>query len=72
MDDKQLFDFGIVRRLGPSPRGSLTREMSNVNCAYLARGSLECDILDGYGGWVDGGTPGLYALVHRLGVGVRA
>ncbi len=47
--DAEVFD--IVERLRPSPRGEL--EITDVNNAYLARGRLEYDIVDGY--WADCG-----------------
>jgi glucose-1-phosphate thymidylyltransferase len=43
--------FGIVDTLKPSGRGEL--EITDVNNAYLARGSLRYDVLDGY--WADCG-----------------
>jgi glucose-1-phosphate thymidylyltransferase len=48
--DASVFD--IIRTLKPSARGEL--EVSDVNNAYIRRGSLEYDILDGW--WTDAGT----------------
>ncbi len=47
--DHEVFD--IVRTLEPSRRGEL--EITDVNNAYLARGALQHDVLDGY--WADCG-----------------
>ena len=44
--------FDIIRTLQPSARGEL--EISDVNNAYIAKGQLEYDILDGW--WTDAGT----------------
>jgi glucose-1-phosphate thymidylyltransferase len=44
--------FVIIRTLKPSGRGEL--EITDVNNAYLARGELEWDELDGW--WSDAGT----------------
>jgi glucose-1-phosphate thymidylyltransferase len=52
MYDAQVFD--IIRTLKPSRRGEL--EITDVNNAYLRRGQLEYEILDGW--WADaGGSP---------------
>ena len=48
--DADVFDF--ARELKPSARGEL--EITDVNNAYLARGDLEYDILNGW--WTDAGT----------------
>jgi len=48
--DDSVFD--IIRTLKPSARGEL--EISDVNNAYLAKGQLAYDILDGW--WSDAGT----------------
>jgi len=48
--DTEVFD--IVRSLKPSARGEL--EVTDVNNAYIARGTLACDIMDGW--WTDAGT----------------
>jgi glucose-1-phosphate thymidylyltransferase len=47
--DRQVFD--VVRTLEPSKRGEL--EITDVNNAYLVRGALRHDLLDGY--WADCG-----------------
>jgi glucose-1-phosphate thymidylyltransferase len=55
MYDARVFDF--IRTLTPSARGEL--EISDVNNAYIAEGSMEHDILDGW--WTDAGTfPSLF------------
>jgi len=50
MYDNSVFD--IIKTLKPSDRGEL--EITDVNNAYIARGDLEWDILDGW--WTDAGT----------------
>ncbi|MCA9290580.1 MAG: hypothetical protein KDA25_05595, partial [Phycisphaerales bacterium] len=50
MYDSSVFD--IVRTLEPSHRGEL--EVTDVNNAYLRRGDLTYDVLDGW--WTDAGT----------------
>jgi len=44
--------FDIIRALRPSGRGEL--EITDVNNAYIARGQLDYDILEGW--WSDAGT----------------
>jgi len=44
--------FDIIRMLKPSARGEL--EITHVNDAYIAKGRLAYDILDGW--WTDAGT----------------
>ncbi len=44
--------FEIIRTLKPSGRGEL--EITDVNNAYIAKGQLSYDILDGW--WTDAGT----------------
>ena len=44
--------YDIIRGLKPSARGEL--EISDVNNAYIAKGRLSYDILDGW--WTDAGT----------------
>jgi glucose-1-phosphate thymidylyltransferase len=44
--------FDIIRSLKPSARGEL--EITDVNNAYIAKGRLEYDILEGW--WSDAGT----------------
>jgi glucose-1-phosphate thymidylyltransferase len=56
--DEQVFD--IVRTLRPSARQEL--EITDVNNCYLARGQLECEVLDGW--WTDAGT---FGSLHRAG-----
>jgi len=48
--DASVFD--IIRTLNPSARGEL--EISDVNNAYIAKGQLAYDILEGW--WTDAGT----------------
>ncbi len=48
--DNAVFD--IIRTLQPSARGEL--EISDVNNAYITKGQLVYDILDGW--WTDAGT----------------
>ena len=50
MYDARVFD--IVRTLVPSRRGEL--EITDVNNAYIKRGQLTYDVLDGW--WTDAGT----------------
>ncbi len=44
--------FDIIRTLKPSPRGEL--EITHVNQAYIDKGRLHYDILEGW--WTDAGT----------------
>ena len=44
--------FNIIRTLKPSARGEL--EITHVNDAYITKGQLSYDILDGW--WTDAGT----------------
>jgi len=44
--------FDIIRTLKPSARGEL--EITHVNEAYIAKGQLAYDVLDGW--WTDAGT----------------
>jgi glucose-1-phosphate thymidylyltransferase len=48
--DRQVFDF--IRTLKPSARGEL--EITDVNNAYIERGQMTWDILEGW--WTDAGT----------------
>jgi len=48
--DNQVFD--ICRTLKPSARGEL--EITDVNNAYIERGEMEHEMLDGW--WIDAGT----------------
>ncbi len=50
MYDERVFE--IVKTLKPSRRGEL--EITDVNNAYIERGELEYDVLDGW--WTDSGT----------------
>jgi glucose-1-phosphate thymidylyltransferase len=50
MYDEHVFDF--IKPLKPSARGEL--EITDVNNAYLSRGKMEYDILNGF--WTDAGT----------------
>ena len=50
MYDESVFD--IIKTLKPSKRGEL--EITDVNNAYLRRGELEYDVLEGW--WTDSGT----------------
>jgi glucose-1-phosphate thymidylyltransferase len=48
--DHQVFD--IIRSLAPSARGEL--EITDVNNAYIERGQMSWDVLEGW--WTDAGT----------------
>lgn len=50
--------FNIVKTLKPSERGEL--EITDVNNAYIERGKMKYDILDGW--WTDAGT--FESLLH--------
>jgi glucose-1-phosphate thymidylyltransferase len=50
MYDRQVFD--IIRTLEPSGRGEY--EITDVNNAYIAQGTLTYDVLEGW--WTDAGT----------------
>ncbi|MCF8567691.1 NTP transferase domain-containing protein [Alicyclobacillus tolerans] len=54
--------FSIIRTLRPSGRGEL--EITDVNNAYLKRGELTYDILDGW--WTDAGTHKSLARANEL------
>jgi glucose-1-phosphate thymidylyltransferase len=58
--DHEVFD--IIRTLKPSARGEL--EITDVNNAYLDRGRLTWDILDGW--WTDAGTFESLQLANTL------
>lgn len=58
--DPEVFD--IIRTLKPSARGEL--EITDVNNAYLDRGRLTWDVLDGW--WTDAGTFESLALANNL------
>jgi glucose-1-phosphate thymidylyltransferase len=51
MYDAQVFD--IIKTLKPSDRGEL--EITDVNNAYIERGQMTYDLLDGW--WTDAGLP---------------
>ena len=48
--DSEVFE--IIRTLKPSGRGEL--EVTDINNTYIDKGTLECDILEGW--WTDAGT----------------
>ena len=50
MYDENVFE--IIKTLKPSNRGEL--EITDVNNAYIKRGELEYDVLEGW--WTDSGT----------------
>ena len=50
MFDSRVFD--IIKTLEPSDRGEL--EITDVNNAYIEKGELTWDLLDGW--WTDAGT----------------
>ena len=54
--------FDIIRALKPSPRGEL--EITHVNDAYIAKGKLAYDILDGW--WTDAGTFESFVKANEL------
>jgi glucose-1-phosphate thymidylyltransferase len=54
--------FDIIKMLKPSARGEL--EISDVNNAYIAKGLLEYDIIDGW--WSDAGTFESLSKVNEL------
>jgi glucose-1-phosphate thymidylyltransferase len=56
MYDAEVFDF--VKELKPSHRGEL--EITDVNNAYINKGKMSYDILDGW--WTDAGT--FESLLH--------
>lgn len=60
MFDHHVFD--IVKTLKPSARGEL--EITDVNNAYIARGELTYDILNGW--WTDAGTHSSLARANEL------
>jgi glucose-1-phosphate thymidylyltransferase len=62
MYDNKVFD--IVKTLKPSRRGEL--EITDVNNAYIKRGELQFDVLDGW--WTDAGT---FESLYRAGNLVR-
>jgi glucose-1-phosphate thymidylyltransferase len=56
MYDKDVFE--IIKTLKPSRRGEL--EITDVNNAYIAKGKMQYDILEGW--WTDAGT--FESLLH--------
>lgn len=60
MFDSNVFD--IVKTLKPSKRGEL--EITDVNNAYIQRGELSFDILQGW--WTDAGTHASLAKANEL------
>ncbi|SPP65617.1 sugar phosphate nucleotidyltransferase [Nitrospira lenta] len=58
--DAQVFD--IIKTLKPSGRGEL--EITDVNNAYIAAGTLTWDLLDGW--WTDAGTIESLHLANEL------
>ncbi len=58
MYDAQVFD--IIKTLKPSGRGEL--EITDVNNAYIAQGTMTYEILEGW--WTDAGT---FESLHRAG-----
>ncbi len=64
MYDDRVFD--IVAQLRPSGRGEL--ENTDVNKAYIKRGELGFDVLEGY--WTDAGTHESLRLANELVLGL--
>jgi glucose-1-phosphate thymidylyltransferase len=54
--------FDIIKTLKPSGRGEL--EITDVNNAYIAAGTLTWDVLDGW--WTDAGTIESLHLANQL------
>ncbi len=65
MYDATVFD--IIRTLTPSQRGEL--EITDVNNAYIARGELTWEVLDGW--WTDAGTFDSLLMATNLVAAVR-
>jgi len=59
MYDEQVFD--IISKLEPSGRGEL--EITDVNNAYIKKGTMTSEVLEGW--WTDAGT---IESLHRAGV----
>ncbi|MNP73662.1 Glucose-1-phosphate thymidylyltransferase [compost metagenome] len=60
-----MFDhhvFEIIQTLKPSARGEL--EITDVNNAYIERGELTYDVLQGW--WTDAGTHSSLARANEL------
>jgi glucose-1-phosphate thymidylyltransferase len=64
MYDDRVFD--IIAQLRPSKRGEL--EITDVNNAYIKRGELGFDVLEGY--WTDAGTHDSLRLANELVLGL--
>ncbi|MNI67976.1 Glucose-1-phosphate thymidylyltransferase [compost metagenome] len=60
MFDHNVFD--IIKTLRPSTRGEL--EITDVNNAYIERGELTFDVLQGW--WTDAGTHASWARANEL------
>ena len=60
MSDHNVFE--IIRSLKPSARGEL--EITDVNNAYIKRGELTFDVLQGW--WTDAGTHSSLARANEL------
>ncbi|MNW55574.1 Glucose-1-phosphate thymidylyltransferase [compost metagenome] len=60
MFDHSVFD--IIKMLKPSARGEL--EITDVNNAYIERGELSFDVLQGW--WTDAGTHVSLARANEL------
>lgn len=60
MFDNKVFD--IIKTLKPSGRGEL--EITDVNNAYIERGELTFDVLEGW--WTDAGTHSSLARANEL------
>ena len=54
--------FSIVKTLKPSGRGEL--EITDVNNAYVRKGTMTCEVLDGW--WTDAGTFDSLLRANRL------
>ena len=66
MYDENVFE--IIKTLKPSKRGEL--EITDVNNAYIQRGELEFDVLDGW--WTDSGTFDSLLRANQLAAKLRA
>ncbi|MBU9706514.1 NTP transferase domain-containing protein [Paenibacillus sp. AK121] len=65
MFDHNVFD--IIKTLNPSTRGEL--EITDVNNAYIASGTLTYDILQGW--WTDAGTHASLARANELAKNIK-
>ena len=65
MYDHSVFD--IIKTLKPSARGEL--EITDVNNAYIERGELTFDVLQGW--WTDAGTHASLARANELARDIR-